>query len=208
MGESLEKKMYYTREEYLSIEEQTEYKSEYYDGEIFAMSGGSSKHSIICVNLNWGIREALADKDCIGFDSNMKLDIASANAFVYPDAMVVCGDIEFHENRTDIIKNPVLIIEVLSPSTQAFDRGGKFNYYRTVSSLKEYVLVSQGEPMVEVYYKQDEKNWSYTVTKGLEDTVVLHSINYELALKDIYHKIGWNKKQVQHNFPNCAKAKL
>ncbi len=193
MGETLEKKLYYTREEYLSLEEQTEYKCEYYNGEIFAMSGESSNHSIICVNLNWRLGQALADKDCIVFDSNMKLDIASADAFVYPDVMV-CGDIEFCDNRTDIIKNPVLIIEVLSPSTQAFDRGGKFNYYRTVSSFKEYVLVSQDEPMVEVYYKQDEKNWIYTVAKGFEDTVVFRTINHEFALKDIYHKIKWKQK--------------
>jgi len=196
MSEALaQEKTHYTREEYLALEEQAEYKSEYYNGEIFATAGESLNHSVICVNLNWRLGEALIDKDCIVFDSNMKLDIAKANLFVYPDVMVVYCEIEFFENRTDIIRNPVLIIEVLSPSTQAFDRSQKFAYYRSVPSVKEYVLVSQAEARVEVFYKQDEKTWLYTVAEGLEETIVFRTIQQEFALKDIYQKVDWKQAE-------------
>jgi Uma2 family endonuclease len=204
MGEPLAQQRYYTREEYLVLEDQAEYKSEYYNGEIFAMAGGSRNHSVICFNLNWGIREAIANKDCVGFDSNMKLDIPRVNLFVYPDLMVVCGEIEFLENRNDVLKNPVFVIEVLSPNTESFDRGKKFSYYRTVPSIREYVLVSQAEPLVEVFYKQDEKTWRYTVIKGLENTVTFQTLQCELALKDIYQKVEWQegteKQKAQANY--------
>ena len=195
MSEALAQKTYYTREEYLILEEKADYKSEYYNGEIFAMAGDSFNHSVICLSLNWGIREATSNTDCIGLESNMKLDIPKANLFVYPDAMVVCGEIEFFENRTDIIKNSILVIEVLSPSTQAFDRSQKFAYYRSVPSVQEYVLVSQTEPRVEVFYKQDEKTWMYTVAEGLEETIVFRTIQQEFALKDIYQKVDWKQAE-------------
>jgi len=197
MGEPAVQKIYYTREDYLEIEDQAEGKSEFYDGEIIAMSGGSRNHSVICLNLNWGIRNATAHTDCLGFDSNMKLDISEHNLFLYPDVTVVCGDIVFSENRSDMITNPVLIIEVLSPGTEQFDRGDKFKYYRSLPSLLEYVLVSQSQPRVGVYYRQDEKNWLYSVSEGLESSVMLRTIRYELALKDIYHKVDWKKAGVQ-----------
>ena len=180
-----------TREEYLEIEDQADVRSEYYNGEIFVMAGGSRNHSVICFNLNWGIREAVANKDCVGFDSNMKLEIAEHSLFVYPDVTVVCGEIEFSEGRTDIITNPVLIIEVLSPGTEMFDRGDKFAYYRTVPSLREYVLVSQHSPIVEVYHRQDEKTWLYSVSKGIDESVIFQTIQHELSLKDIYQKVAW-----------------
>lgn len=191
MGEPALKKVYHTKAEYLELEEQAEYKNEFYNGEIFAMSGGSRNHSVICVNLNRKLAESLDDKDCILFDSHMKLDIAKSDSFVYPDAMVVCGEIEFYENRTDIIRNPILIIEVLSPSTESFDRSGKFQYYQTVLSVKEYVLISQEKAMIEVYYKQDERNWLYSFAKGLDEKILLRTIQCELALRDIYRKTDW-----------------
>lgn len=194
MGEPLPKKTHYTREEYLVLEEKAEYKSEYYDGEIFAMAGGSRNHSVICLNLNWAIREIISQKDCVGFDSSMKLDIPQANTYVYPDLMVICGDIQFVEHRTDIVANPVLVMEVLSPNTESFDRGKKFGYYRTLSSLQEYVLVSQTEPLIEVFYKQDEKTWQYTVVRGLTENVLLQTLHAEIALKDIYQKVVWEEE--------------
>ncbi|OQX02704.1 MAG: hypothetical protein BWK80_57255 [Desulfobacteraceae bacterium IS3] len=192
MGEAAAK-LYYTAEEYLMFEELAKNKSEFYNGKIFAMSGTSGNHSIICFNLNRHIGEAIDNRNCTGFDSNMKLNIAQANSFVYPDLMVVCGDIDFFKNRTDIITNPILIIEVLSPSTQAFDRSKKFEYYRSVTSMREYVLVSQEEPMIEIFFRQNEKIWLYSAVKGLEARVVLQTIEHELALKDIYRKVDWNQ---------------
>ncbi len=194
MAEALAQKTVYSREEYLEIEERAEYKSEYYNGEIFAMAGGSRNHSVICLNVNWGIREAISTKDCVGFESNMKLDIPKIRSFVYPDAMVVCGEIEFSEEREDCIKNPLLIVEVLSPSTEAFDRGRKFAYYRSIESLREYVMISQTEASVESFYKQSEKVWRYTVARGLDDRITLQSIGADLALKDLFQKVKWENK--------------
>jgi Uma2 family endonuclease len=190
MGEPLAKRQYYTKEEYLEAEALAEYKSEYYSGEIFAMAGGSPNHSIICFNLCRHIGNAISDKNCTGFESNMKLEIAEAEAYVYPDAMVVCGDTGDFENSADVITDPVLIIEVLSPSTELFDRGKKFQYYLTIPSLREYVLVSQDKPKAELFFKQNDNIWQYTVTEGLDKTVVFKSLECGIALKDIYHKVA------------------
>ncbi len=189
MAEALAKKLYYSKEEYLEIEAAADYKSEYYQGEIFAMSGGSPKHSSIIFNLIGELKGIVRKKKCIGFESNMKLEIAEADAYVYPDLMVVCGEVRLAENTTDVITNPVLIIEVLSPGTESFDRGKKFEYYRTVESLKEYVLVSQDKPRIEVFFRQDKNVWQRTVFEGLDKTVVFQSLDYEVALEEIYYGI-------------------
>ena len=153
------------------------------------MAGGSVKHSAICSNLHRRIGNLLDGKDCILFDSNLKLAIPKHNAFVCPDMMVVCGKIEIYENQNDIIQNPMLIVEVLSPSTESFDRGRKFEYYRSLASLSEYVLVAQKEPIVETYFKQNEKNWLYSVTKGIEENIVLQTLSSGIGLKEIYQKV-------------------
>jgi len=180
MNQPLPKKTYYTKEEYLEIEEQSEFKSEYFDGEIFAMAGGTPAHSAICVNLIRRVAEAIDQKDCIAFDSNLKLEIERADSYVYPDVMVVCGPVELVQNRNDTVKNPLLIIEVLSPGTESFDRGKKFRYYMTLPSFKEYILVSQEKPRVEVYFRQNEKNWTYSPVEGLDETVRLQSLETQL----------------------------
>ncbi len=178
-----------TREEYLEMEAQSEFKSEFYGGQIFAMTGGSPRHSQICVNVIRRVAEAIDHRDCRCFESNMKLEIVQARAFVYPDVMVVCGDIELARGTTDAVINPVLIVEVLSPSTESFDRGKKFEYYRMVPSLREYVVVSQETPMVESYYKQDKSHWTYTVTKGLDQSIPIRTLDRELSLGDLYLKV-------------------
>ena len=190
---ALAEKTLFTKEEYLELEEHSAEKSEYYSGEIFAMAGGSRNHSIICVNLAWALREAVNRKDCTPFDSNMKVEIEAAEAFVYPDLSVVCGDTEFPENSTDIIRNPVLVIEVLSPGTESFDRGKKFCYYRSLPSLREYVLVSQSQPLIERYFMENQGRWIYAVSEGLEDVLVLQSLDANILLKDIYQKVVFEK---------------
>ena len=189
MAEALSYKNRYTREEYLTMEAAADSRSEFIDGEIFAMADGSRNLSVICVNLMWCLREAVDSKDCVAFDGNMKLEIPAANAFVYPDAMVVCGDIEFSEGKNDILRNPLLIIEVLSPATQAFDRGKKFKFYRGLDSVQEYVMISQEEPLVEAYSRRDPKTWPYTVAKGLEDGIEFASLAHHIDLEDIYRKV-------------------
>jgi Uma2 family endonuclease len=190
MAEASEKK-HYSEEEYLAQEIRALYKSEYHNGEVFAMSGGSSHHSIIGANISRRILEGIDDKDCVGFSSDMKVEIAKFHAFVYPDASVVCGKIDYKKGRTDVIKNPLLIVEVLSSSTESYDRGEKFQKYQSLSSFKEYVLVSQKEPKVEVFTRQDDKTWLYYIATGLETNIILHSISHEIQLFDIYRKIDF-----------------
>ncbi|MGE0084421.1 MAG: Uma2 family endonuclease [Desulfococcaceae bacterium] len=191
---ALAEKTVFTKEEYLEMEAQALEKSEYYSGEIFAMAGGSRNHSIICINLAWALREAVNRKECTAFDSSMKVDIKEPDAYVYPDLSVVCGDIEFPENSTDIICNPVLVMEVLSPGTESFDRGKKFCYYRSIPSLREYVLISQSEPLIERYFMENKGRWIYAVSNGLEDVLALQSLDSNIFLKDIYQKVVFEKQ--------------
>ena len=207
-GQTSVKKRVYTPEEYLVREDKAAFKSEYIDGQIipmdsedarnsdiFSMAGGSVRHSVICVNLNWAIREMTAKKECIGLESNVKVEIQRGKQYFYPDAMVVCGGVEFAKNRTDTIANPMLIVEVLSPATEAFDRNKKFAAYRTLPSLREYVLIYQDEPQIEAFFKENEKTWRYTVARGLDDTIRLFSLECDLALRDIYQKVAWEETQ-------------
>ncbi|NJL59691.1 MAG: Uma2 family endonuclease [Desulfobacteraceae bacterium] len=172
------------------MEAAADFKSEYYQGKIIALPGVSPNHSTICFNLCWCVGNTISDKkDCFGFESSLKLEIASADAYVYPDLMVVCGQVELAENTSDVITNPMLIIEVLSPSTESFDRGLKFEYYRSLPSLKEYVLVSQDKPKIETYFKQNRNSRTYTIVEGLNKTLMFQSLEYEIALKEIYLRI-------------------
>ena len=135
----------------------------------------------------------------------MKLDIPRYNLFVYPDMMVVCGRSNFLNRERTPLKTLSWLIEVLSLSTgHAFDRGKKFTYIRSVLSIQEYVLVSQDEPMVEAFYKQDEKTWTYTVVRGLEETITFQTIQHEFALKDIYQKIEWEPAMGQAGRENTG----
>ena len=189
------KKRLYTPEEYLAREDKASFKSEYMDGQILAMAGGSLKHSQICFNLIRKVGDAIAQKDCIGLESNVKVEILRGKQYFYPDAMVVCGKIEFAQKRKDMIMNPTLIVEVLSPATEAFDRNKKFAAYRTLPSLREYVLIYQDEPQIEAFFKENEKTWRYTVARGLDDTIRLFSLECDLALRDIYQKVVWEEEQ-------------
>ncbi|MGD9974735.1 MAG: Uma2 family endonuclease [Desulfatirhabdiaceae bacterium] len=193
MTQALEKNELFTKEEYLEMEERNEFRSEYFAGEIFAMAGGSPDHSTICFNMIGELRDPLRRKRCRGFESNMKLEISQADAIVYPDVMVICDKIERTDHRSDVIKNPILIVEVLSPSTESFDRGKKFEYYRTLPSLQEYVMISQDAPLVEAYHKQDDRNWLFSVSSGREETVVLQSLECEIRLTDIYQHVEFSQ---------------
>ena len=192
------KKRIYTPEEYLAREDKASFKSEYIDGQIVAMAGGSLKHSQICFNLIRKIGDAIVHKDCIGLESNVKVEILRDKQYFYPDAMVVCGKVEFARKRKDMITNPMLIVEVLSPATEAFDRNKKFAAYRTLPSLREYVLIYQEEPQIEAFFKENEKTWRYTVARGLDDTIRLFSLECDLALRDMYQKVAWEELQQEN----------
>jgi len=179
----------YTPREYLALEEVATYKSEYYQGEIFQMAGGSYNHNVISSNINALLNNALDNKPCVVFSSVMRLNVRKNGLFTYPDAMVVCGTPQFFEERSDTITNPVLIVEVLSPSTETYDRKGKFTLYKAVSTIQDYVLVDQDEALVEYYHRLEPRKWLLETYEGLESVVSLNSIEVELPLQKIYRKV-------------------
>jgi Uma2 family endonuclease len=182
-------KQYYTKEEYFELENSSEDKFEFENGEVFAMSGGSLPHNLIGGNVITALNNMLADKDCIVLGSDMKTAIDLAESYVYPDAQVICGKVEYAEGRNEIVKNPLLVVEVLSDSTERYDRGKKFKKYQTLSPFREYVLISQTEPLVETFVRQDENHWLYTFTEGMEAVLQLPSIGVAIPLADIYRKV-------------------
>jgi Uma2 family endonuclease len=179
----------YTPEEYLAFEREAEQKSEYLDGVIYAMSGGSPEHSSIALNIGAELRTQLRAKPCRAYTSDMKVRTDLGGMFSYPDLSVACGDPRFHDERRDVLVNPIVIFEVLSDTTEAYDRGRKFARYQQIVSLREYVLVAQDEPRVEVYSRHGEGQWLLTVAAGLESSIRIPSIGCELALTEVYEKV-------------------
>lgn len=173
----------FTIEEYLEREEKAEYKSEYYKGEIFAMAGGSPRHSDIGGNIYHALRKHLAGKPCRPYNSDMRVHIPILQYFTYPDISVVCGKQEFF--RDNALMNPVIIFEVLSDSTESYDRGTKFRLYSRISSLQEYVLISQNERIVEVFRRNEQQRWElYMFTEN--ENVELASVGCTLTMDEIY----------------------
>jgi Uma2 family endonuclease len=182
---------YLTPEDYLAIERQAETKSEYLDGEMFAMTGGSFPHNAIIGNINGALWQRLRRKPCQICPNDQRVHIPATGLYTYPDVVVVCGEPRLQDEHQDTLLNPTLIIEVLSPTTEAYDRGKKFEHYRSIESLVEYLLVVQSEPHVEHYLRQDGNRWLFTETAGLEATLALPSLHCELALAEIYEKISF-----------------
>lgn len=180
---------YLTPEEYLAHERLAEIKSEYYDGEVFAMSGGSRAHSKIAVNVAGELNSQLADRPRDVYNSDMRVQVAEEGPYTYPDVTVVCGEAIFADAEVDTLLNPTILVEVLSPTTEAWDRGGKFERYQQIASLQEYVLIAQDRPRVERYARQAEGQWHFEVSTGLGDQVSLPSVGCELPMTEIYRKV-------------------
>ncbi len=178
-----------TSEEYFTLEESAEYKSEYYHGEIFAMTDASFNHNIIAMNVASRLHESFHDSNCFVFAGDMRIQTDKAKHYTYPDLSVVCGNIEFVDGRDDTIANPVVIFEILSDSTKDYDRGSKFTAYRNIHSLKDYVLIDQYAYHVEYFFKNEAGGWSLDEFKSLDDTFRINSINIELTLNTIYYRV-------------------
>lgn len=181
-----------TLDEYRVMEETNPERHEYRNGEIIIMSSGSEAHSAIASNLLIYLGFLLRDRDFRLYNSDLRVWIPEYQCGTYTDLMVVNGLPEFNGERNDEILNPLLIVEVLSPSTEAYDRGEKFRKYRSLASFCEYLLVSQTEPYVEQYYNQDRNSndrWLWQVHSHLEQAIVLHSLNVEIPLTEIYRRI-------------------
>lgn len=183
-------KTYITPEEYLAIERSAEYKNEYVNGEIFAMTGASRKHNLIAGNIFGELRQQLKGKPCEVYPGEMRVKAPAASSYVYPDVVVVCGDPQFEDSYFDTLLNPTMVVEVLSKSTESYNRLAKSSYYRTIESLVEYLLVAQEEYRVEQYLKQADGRWLLSDVRSLESVIELSSIDSSLALRDLYDRIS------------------
>jgi len=198
---SSQAKQRYTPEEYLARERQAECKSEYYAGEIFAMAGASRWHNLIVANVIGELRSQLKGRLCTTYPSDMRLKISPTGLYAYPDATVVCGEAQFEDTQQDTLLNPTLIVEVLSESTEAYDRGGKFAHYRKLTSLQEYMLMAQTKPYIEHYVRQPDNRWLLSEADGLHATLHLPSIDCHLALAEVYDKIDLASIGFAHHRP-------
>jgi Uma2 family endonuclease len=187
---------YYTPAEYLALEEAAETKNEYFQGQIFAMSGGSTNHSRIAVSVCALLAAAFEDKSCEVFNSDVKLLVQANGLYTYPDAMVVCGPVEYAEARTDTITNPVAIIEVLSKSTRSYDKSKKFELYQDLPSFQDYILIDQDRVYIEHYHKLEVGRWVLTLFNNLDTTLTLSTLGVSLAVRRIYHKVEWPPKKL------------
>lgn len=181
---------YLSIQEYLSIESESDKKYEFHDGFIVSMAGGSLNHGFICGNIFAELRSALKAKnsDCKVFNSEIKLHIKSQNRFLYPDAMVICGEIQQSEEEIEALTNPKVIVEVLSKSTAHYDRGDKFYFYRQIESLEAYILIEQEKALIEIYQRKGQF-WQITRVEGLEETLFIPSLNLNLKLAEIYQDV-------------------
>jgi Uma2 family endonuclease len=182
---------YFTPEEYLALEEAAEYKSEYRDGEIIPMTGGTTNHNRISLNMSIALRLALKGLDYDVFMGDVRLWMTKKRIYTYPDVMVIPGKPEYLNNRKDIVMNPQVIIEVLSKSTKAYDRGDKFKFYQTIPTFQEYVLIDQSQVYIEHYCKLANKRWSYRQYDEEDGALVFNSFQLEVALADIYEKVDF-----------------
>ena len=178
-----------SEKEYLEFERNALDKHEYYQGEIFLMSGASFKHNLIESNLRLLLGNHLKGKRCREFGSNLRVHIPKNTLYTYPDILVLCDEPDFVDDEFDTITNPSIIVEILSPSTSNYDRGAKFELYRDIVTLKEYVLVDSKTIHIVVYSKNNDSTWTLFETKNLSDAIQLHSINFTASLADIYEGV-------------------
>lgn len=183
-------KKHYTVDEYLAMEEVAEYKSEYFNGKIYAMSGGSGDHSVIQGNLIAAFHQRVTTKGCRVFTSDMRLLIETSTFYTYPDLMIVCGKVQYAPERTDVLLNPVLIVEVLSPSTRKHDRTEKFAFYKQIPSLQDYVLVESTRAHVEHFHRMGRR-WTVEMFNGVDALLKLESLAIEIPITEFYSQVSW-----------------
>ena len=174
-----------TEEEFLQIERLAETKSEFHDGQVFAMSGGSLNHSLIAADMI-AILRSQKPEGCRIFTSDLRIKVAASGLVTYPDCGAFCGEPQFSGDRQDVLLNPMLIVEVLSPSTEGYDRGKKFESYRTIPSFREYLLVHQDRRHVEHYSRRDDGSWLLREHVGEGASVMIGRLGISISLADLY----------------------
>ena len=190
-----------TEEDYLAFEEKSEVKHEFFGGEMFAMAGGSFNHSIIASRLNAHLINLLKGR-CHVSNSDLRVKVEATGLLTYPDVSVICGPPKLINEPSDTLVNPTLIAEVLSPSTELYDRGIKFEHYRQVPSLTTYLLVSQDAPRVEQYIRETEFKWEYRADSGLESSIELRALGITLSLAEVFAGVDFPPDRIDHLRPH------
>jgi Uma2 family endonuclease len=180
-----------TAADYLALERQADAKSEYLNGSIYAMSGASRSHNRITVNLTAALHAQLKRKPCEPFTGDLRVKVSPTGLYTYPDVVVVCGEPRFEDQHVDTLLNPTVIIEVLSDSTEAYDRGEKFAHYRALESLTDYLLVAQDQPRIEHFRRQPDGQWLYSAADGLDSQVAIANIGCVLQLAEVYERVAF-----------------
>ncbi len=179
----------FTPAEYLMIEDRADYKSEYYQGQIYAMAGGTVRHSQISSNIITLLSNALSNKPCRVFNSDLRLNVQDNGLYTYPDVMVICGKVELLSDRQDTVTNPVLIVEVLSESTRDYDMTFKFELYRSLPSLEHYLLVDSDKVLVRYFRRVGDGQWLMHELIGMDDVLDVVHLDMQLTLAQIYHAV-------------------
>jgi Uma2 family endonuclease len=179
-----------TEEQYLAIERRAESRNEFYNGEMFALAGASRRHNMVVTNLVISLGTQLLDRLCNVYSSDMRVRVTNTGLYTYPDVVVTCGEEEFADEEQDTLLDPLVIFEVLSDSTEAYDRGKKFEHYQPIGSLSTYVLVTQDAPRIERYVRQESgRTWTYTESHETDALFGIEAIGCELDLEDVYAKV-------------------
>ncbi len=194
----------YTPQEYYRLERAASHKSEFVHGEITAMAGGSSRHSLIISNLLREIGNRLKGKPCAPYNGDQRLRVQETGLRTYPDAAIYCDKLEYdpEDDQSETATNPSAIFEVLSDSTEAYDRGPKWAHYRRIPSLKAYVLISQSSPFVEMFHIVEGRGWQFTEASGLDTVMHIPCIGIDLSLAELYDRITWSAEE-----PNAMPVK-
>ena len=180
----------YSAEEYLAFDRASDAKSEFLDGTIYAMGGATARHVQIVGNVARELGNQLRDKPCVVYSTDLRVQVSQAGLYAYPDVIVVCGEPTFIDNKLDTLTNPLLIVEVLSDSTKNYDRGEKFERYRSIKSFREYVLIAQDKIHIEQYIRQDDGSWVLRETDSLNGIIELASMGCRLAVAEVYLKVS------------------
>lgn len=184
-----ERAPFLTAEEYLAIEREAEFKSEYVDGRMYMMAGASEPHVVTTGNIFREIASQIRGRGCRAYVTDMKIQVSLRGQYSYPDVAVVCGQPQFHDEHQDVVTNPIVIVEVLSPSTEAYDRGLKSQRYRQMDSLQEILLAAQDRPHLELSTRQPDGSWRLTEASGLDAEIALASVGCTLRLADVYENV-------------------
>ena len=188
-------KPYVTPEAYIAFDRERAGKHEYYAGTIYAMAGGSVRHNRIAGSTYATLYMQLRQRNCNIYPSDMRVKVVQTGLYTYPDITIICGHEQYEDEKEDILLNPIIIIEVLSPSTEKYDRGKKFHQYRSILSLREYILIAQDEYHIEQFTRQSDNTWVFSEALGRDGSIELRTIQCTLLLEEVYEKVDFSQEE-------------